>query len=373
MNRILFPSVRDLSVVPPAINAINYLATFEQVSVFSYHINKGQFDKEVDLKSVSLTPYPKTKAARIKAKLKCWFYFYRFLIKRAKEYDVIWLAVWDYAIIIKVLRIAGFKGKIVYQLNELEFDQFDYCRKADYVIVPDENRGWIAYFIGKLNTMPLVLPNIPFVPLALNLNQETEIDIIRNKLSANDIKVILYQGHIDYKKRCLKELLTAVSKLPENIVLIIMPANYSDVLNLERINSDIKNLKLSNQVFVINSVKAPNHLHTVQKADLGIGLYRPISLNQVYAAPNRLYEFTKFGIPVILPDFPHFKYLSVKYPFAINTVSPESVDDIVNTILNIFQEQNYTTGRENAGRFTLELGNYERVFNEVWDKITMNK
>jgi hypothetical protein len=116
-------------------------------------------------------------------------------------------------------------------------------------------------------------------------------------------------------------------------------------------------------------VTAPQHLATIQKADLGIGLYRPTSLNQVYAAPNRLYEFTRFGIPVILPDFPYFRYLSVKYPFAINPVNPESPDDIANSIRMVLQEPNLVKGHENAVKFTNTEGKYEIIFKKCWDKI----
>lgn len=369
MKNILFPSVRDLSFAPPIINAINYLATFEKVSVFSYFINENQFDSSVTLKRISKTPYPKTKFRRIIAKLKCWIIFYLFLFKNAKEFDYIWIGVWDYSLIMFVLRFSGFKGEVIYQLNELKFDQFEYCRKVDHVFVPDENRGWIAFFIGKFKKPPLVLPNIPFLPSSLSLSEVSEIDQIREKHSAPDVKIILYQGTIDYDKRCIKELLTAISKLPENFLLVIMPGNFSDTVIIERIKIDIESLKLAHRVYLIKSVKAPGHLVTVKKADIGIGLYRPISLNQVYAAPNRLYEFTKFDIPVILPDFPYFKYLGIKYPNAITTVNPESIDDIAAAILNVCKEPNYSNGRINAREFTNVEGNYKTVFDNCWNKI----
>lgn len=369
MNNILFPSVRDLSFAPPIINAVNYLATFEKVSVFSYFINKNQFDDAVDLNKISTKPYPKTKVPRIIAKLKCWTYFYLFLLKNAHQYNFIWIGVWDYPLIMPVLRLSGFKGKVIYQLNELEFDQLSYCRKADYVFVPDENRGWIAYFIGKLKTQPLVLPNIPFLPSEISFDKHSELDDIRNKYHDKNVKIILYQGHIDYEKRCIKELLTAFTILPENIILVIMPGNFANKLNVERIKNDINSLYLNGRVFLIDSLKAPQHLITIQKADIGIGLYRPISLNQIYAAPNRLYEFTKFNIPVILPDFPYFKYLSIKYPNAITTANPESVSDIASAILSVLKEPNYSAGRENAGKFTNAEGNYKTVFDNCWKKI----
>lgn len=372
MNRILFPSIRDLSTVPPVINAINYLSTFENVSVFSYHLDKTQFNKTVNFNCISSDEYPQRKSQRIVAKFKSWFFFYLFLIKNAREFDYIWLGVWDYALIKPVLAISSFKGKLIYQLHELEFVKFKYCRKVDHVIVPDENRGWIAYFLGNLKTKPLVLPNIPFFSSQLFFEKDTEINKIKSQFLDKRLKIMLYQGHIDYKKRCIKELLLAITKLPEYIKLVIMPGNYDSKIILKQIHSDIDELNLKNRVFVIDSVRAPKHLLTVQHADLGIGLYRPTSLNQIYAAPNRLYEFTKFGIPVILPNFPYFKSLSVKYPFAINTVNPECIEDIAKKILTVLNEPNYDEGCKNAQKFTNSEGNYEIVFSECWNKIINN-
>lgn len=370
MKNILFPSVRDLSFAPPVINAINYLATYEKVNVFSYFINKNQFDISVILNQVSTTPYPSKKIARIIAKLKCWILFYLFLFKNAKQFNFVWIGVWDYPMILPVLHLSGFNGKVIYQLNELEFDQFKYCRKVDFVFVPDQNRGWIAYFLGKLKRVPLVLPNIPFLPTSFAFNDNTEIDKIKIDNRDKKLKIILYQGTIDYRRRCIKELLKAISKLPQEILLVIMPGNFADKIIIEKIKKDIEELNLGRRVFLISSIKAPEHLITVSKADLGIGLYRPTSLNQVYAAPNRLYEFTKFGIPVILPDFPYFKYLSIKYPNAITTVNPESIDEIAAAILSVFEEPNYSNGRKNAEKFTEEEGNYKIVFDKCWNKIT---
>lgn len=372
MSRVLFPSVRDLSVVPPVINAINYLSTFENVSVFSYYINKNQFDSAVQLHAVSAKPYPGTKIPRQFAKLKSWIKFYSFLFKKSKEYDFIWMGVWDYAVMVPVLKLAGYKGKVIFQLNELEFNQFKYCKRADYVIVPDENRGWIAYFIAKLKSKPILLPNIPFLPASLSFSRETELSKIRAAHADKGVKILLYQGHIDYRKRCIRELLEAVALLPGHIVLVIMPANYSNTQVLEQIKKDSKELAITERVYLINSVKAPEHLMTVQQADIGIGLYRPTSLNQIYAAPNRLYEFTKFGIPLVLPNFPAFKSLSIKYPFAINTADPESADDIASSIMAILEASNYNQGRINAKKFTDTEGRYEAAFKDCWSKISKN-
>jgi len=368
LTNILFPSVRDLAVLPPAVNAINYLSNSNDVTVFSYFGNKTQFTTRTNSLFLSKSPYPKSFFRRVSAKIYTWIVFYSYLIKNAKKIDFVWLVVWDFPLIMPVLKMAGFKGKTIFQMNELNFKQFRFGKKVDHVIIPDENRAWITYFLAGLKEKPNVLPNIPYVPKSLlDINKRTELHSIKEALPNS--KIILYQGTIDYQRRCLKEIFMAISNLPPEVILVIMPGNYSDEKILNQIKTDLIALNIEERVFIIKSVRAPEHLLSVNQADIGIGLYRPISLNQVYAAPNRLYEFTMFGIPQILPHFPHFKMLESKYKFGINTVDPESVIEITNSIRLLLNEENHKEGKENALKFFKHEGSFEEKFDHAWKKI----
>lgn len=370
-RRILFAGIRNYATFPPTISAVNYLNKGNKVSVFSYYIAPGQFEEGVQCEKISDRPYPTSFLKRTIAKLSAFFIFYRFLFKHANEFDVIWLAAWDYPLLKKILFLKKFKGKLVYQMHELEPEKFRYAKKADFVIVPDENRGWISYFLGGFKRPPLVLPNIPYIPSNLKSPGDTEFSVIK-KQRPEGTKFILYQGFLDYEKRCLLELLQSLQLLPEYIELVIMPANASNNAVIKRINDDSEALGIRHRVHILKSVIAPLHLLSVAEADVGIGLYRPTSLNQIYAAPNRIYEFTYFGIPLILPDFPHFRMLEGKYPYAINTASPENVNEIANVIREILESNNHMVGKSNAKLFFQIEGNFEQRFNRVWETITEN-
>jgi len=367
MTNILFPSVRDLAVLPPAVNAINYLSRKNDVTVFSYFGSKAQFTTQTNSVFLSESPYPKSFFRRVKAKIYTWIAFYSFLMKNAKKIDFVWLVVWDFPLILPVLKISGFKGKTIFQMNELNFKEFQFGKRVDHVIIPDENRAWITYFLAGLRNKPIVLPNIPYVPKSLLAPEKTELSSIKEAFPSS--KIILYQGTIDYQRRCLKEIFMAISNLPSEVILVIMPGNYSDEKVLSQIKEDLIDLNIEKRVFIIKSVRAPKHLLSVSQADIGIGLYRPTSLNQIYAAPNRLYEFTMFGIPQILPHFPHFKMLESKYKFGVNTVDPESVIEITNSIRLLLNEENYKKGKENASKFFKVEGSFETHFDNVWKKI----
>jgi hypothetical protein len=141
--------------------------------------------------------------------------------------------------------------------------------------------------------------------------------------------------------------------------------------NLTDVSAKISGIE--DRVHLIGSLPAPHHLRIIQNVDLGIGLYRPISLNQIYAAPNRLHEFSNFGIPLILPAFPTFKSLAIKYPFAINTVDPEVPQSIANVLTELLNEANSKQGVKNAFKFKQENGDYTLFAKQVWEEILNTK
>ena len=365
--KVLFPSIRNLQVLPPVINLINCLSNdLAQVTVISYDLNRDSYHDEVELIQISNQKYPSRFSKRVKAKLSAWLFMLKYLYRNAATFNYIWIGVWDYPHLDFFARFFGFKGKIIFHFHELEFEKLKYCKKADFCVVPEENRLWLTYFLGKLERKPFLLPNIPYLPYI----EFDSAPLALNSLKTTGKKIILYQGLIDFEKRCLSELIEAISFLPDFIVLVIMPMPSTAESVLESLKNRITELNLLSRVIVIEPQLPPYHLHYIKYADVGIGLYRPTTLNQIYAAPNRLYEFTKFGVPVILPDFPSFKALSSIYKYGIITVNPESSIGIANMIEDFFEKDNASKGRMQAEIFFNENANYSLKVEKLWSEIT---
>lgn len=366
LPRVLIPSIRNMKVLPPVINLINCLgAGLAKVTLISYDLHKDSFRDEIELIQISKNQYPRPYLRRLRAKLHAYLFMYCYLFININKFDYIWFGVWDYPYLDFVAKLFGFRGKIIYHFHELEFNKLKYCRRADFCIVPEENRLWITYFLGKLKKKPLLLPNIPFLPFNLSDEIPNEFKNIRD----DGKKILLYQGLIDFDGRCLNELLEALTFLTESIILVIMPIPYTMNRTIELLKERIVKLNISKKTLIICPQISPYHLNYIKYADLGIGLYRPTSLNQIYAAPNRLFEFTKFSIPVILPNFPSFKSLSSFYKNGIITVNPESPVDIAKVILNAFDQNNLAEGRKQAKHFFDENGNFEKFVENVWKQI----
>ena len=58
----------------------------------------------------------------------------------------------------------------------------------------------------------------------------------------------------------------------------------------------------------------PKHLSIVKLADIGILTYVADSgsINPVFCAPNKIWEYAKYGIPMLCNDIPGLKY-TVEY------------------------------------------------------------
>lgn len=365
--KVLVPSIRDLKTIPPTISLVNYIASLEnsEVSVFSYHSNLSSFSSDVRVLNLSKRAYPKRFFRRLMAKIRVYAHFYIYLFWHVKDIDILLIGAWDFKFLMFAKKILGFDGLIVFQYHELEFDKLKYCKLADYCIVPEENRLWIAYFLGNLSKMPLYLPNVPNIIR----DEDFVAPKLFVKLRSEDKKILLYQGLVDFNKRCLLEILESIALTPPILNLVVMPSSSSRPEDLHRIGLESKRLNIVDRVHIIPSIPAPLHLNIIKLVDIGIGLYRPISLNQIYAAPNRLYEFSKYGVPQILPDFPVFNALSLKYPNAINVVDPESPNDIGRVIEKLLDDKNSREGTIQSNRFFKENGDYALNASKVWSEI----
>lgn len=228
-------------------------------------------------------------------------------------------------------------------------------RNASAVIECEYNRAHIAKAWFSLEKTPYVIPNKPYVKqLTRELRIQDEycaqqIDKIKDK------KIVLYQGIID-PERPLLPFIEAVNELGDEYAMVIMSSD----------TDKLKDVK-SNNLYLLPFVNPPHHLEITSWAHIGILTYVPVlgettsPLNAVYCAPNKIYEYAMFGIPMIGNDVPglktEFDKSRIGYVF-------DSFDkkDILETIRKI--ENNYEQMRANTFDFYNEVDN-KMVFKEV--------
>jgi hypothetical protein len=246
-----------------------------------------------------------------------------------------------------------FKGNNVIIFHSFEYNESNIrgSRIADIVIHPEINRLKLTSFITP-NKKHFFFPNVTSdIKLPKDYSGVKEL----NKFANGRIK-LLYQGLINIEKRCLKELLEALKEIEKSTCLIIMPAFFTNSTEFFKLKKIIDDLNLNDSVLFVPSIKSPHHLGIIEHIHIGIGLYKPSSINQYFAAPNRLYEINRFNKPLILPDNVGLKLLEYEFKGEVFCCNPNSKMSIIKTIQKAYELKTETN------TLTKTTGDFSKYF-----------
>jgi glycosyltransferase involved in cell wall biosynthesis len=364
--RFFLPTKRDIKTVPPLISLIKGLIkSGHEVHLFTYYYSPqtlaGIDSPLLKVSSISKHPYPASLFSRLWASISSYLSLWK-EVKKMNGCDYFWISSWDFIGLEKLASRANVQAKIIYQSHEYEPHRFQYCRMADCVVVPENNRGWLTFINAGLKKRPLVLPNSPIDhPGGFEIKMP---DPVLDRLEMEGKRIVLYQGYMALKERCIPELLEAISLCDARLVLCIMPASPLSQEMKSALMTLISRFRLEERVYFLDTRVAPGHLQVIARAHIGIGLYRPTSINQVYCAPNRLYEFTGFGIPVILPDAPGMNQIGSRYS-GVLTCDPENPQKIAEALQSLLEDEKYGQACASAREFFQEEADYMKCLQEV--------
>lgn len=280
-----------------------------------------------------------------------------FLKDRGGEFDAIWTLT-DYA-----ARACGkelFKYKHIMSLSELvEYTPAflrrrmpfhskvtkELARHAARVVVPEYNRAHIQKTWWDLPRVPAVLPNksypdyrenIPSMPLSL-----------KSIFDAEPRRVLLYQG-VYAKDRDLSKYADAVDLLGDDYALYLMGRATTGM------SSEVNEICNAHEnVHDLGFIPAPGHLSVTPYGHIGLLPYvanrygANSVLNPLYCAPNKIWEYSGFGLPMIGSDVPGLALPFLNY--GIGEISDGSARSIAEAVLRI--ESDYDTYSKNAEKF----------------------
>lgn len=247
---------------------------------------------------------PKTKGfLGISQKLEAWIKFRRKAKKilNAQQFDFLYIGTADTAIALR--GIFEKRYKFFLHLREL-YDQFPHymfllrypARNAYKVVVPEDNRAYLYYSFLKLKELPVTVPNKPMEHPRRKKLDISFLDLgIQEKLKQK--KNIIYQGHL-HPERDLRIFLRSIA-IREDFNVILM-GNDQGMLGIYK--------EILPQLIHIPFVSPPRHLNVTSWADIGIVTYDLKSLNTIYCAPNKTWEYAGFGIPILANENPGLKY-----------------------------------------------------------------
>ena len=343
--KVIVVYLGDVLNCPPAMSLINCLNETNNKTVFiCYRSQLEQFsdfaDKNKNAKFVYIGN-SNTKSNPIKKVFK--FINYKRLLRRIiqKEYDsdsMIWVLSNG------TLKYFGrYLLKLRYVLHLLELTErlylieskhliplsIKYAKNAIALIECEYNRAHITKAWWGLKKVPFVLENKPFnhseyrrdEPITSSRNISCLFDdVLKNR------KIILYQGNIS-NERPLGPFIEAVSELGDDYAFVAMT------------NGDVGYSGSSRNFYQLPFVAPPKHLEITSRAYIGIITYTPVKnsysiLNTLYCAPNKIWEYSAFSVPMLGNDLPALNNHFLKYRDG-ECISSFNKEEIKSTIMKI--------------------------------------
>ncbi|MFB9273039.1 MULTISPECIES: glycosyltransferase family 1 protein [Flavobacteriaceae] len=226
---------------------------------------------------------------------------------KVDDNTIIWVARIDTAICLGK-KLAKYRS--ILSLHELH-DTYPFWKYVTKKLVPyyknlvynEVNRANIARVWYNLSFTPSIIPNKPQAhPLKRDIPIKDKAlfqQIINIK---KDKKIILYQGSL-LNDRNIEPLVKASVKFSDKYCLVLMGKDTD--------NRIAKFLQINPNLVHISWVSPPDHLYITSHAHIGVAFYDFDCLNSIYCAPNKIWEYSGFSIPII----------GQKIPGLLNTVA----------------------------------------------------
>lgn len=308
MTKIVYILKTKLHYYPPCVSQIRMVKSLGydiEVLYGTCHENTLKLLENEGIKCTKVANLKDENNQKIK-KLLSWINFRIGLSKKMKEYNkqntLFWFGTAETAI-----PMIGKLKKYNYNITLLELlDEYKTKRKllkniikqAKKVVCCEETRAWIVKQWYALNELPYVFPNKPFEQLTTKRCKPT---IKETQDIINDIKdsnILLSQGVLQTEEELI-EFAKALNHTNKKYKFVLM--------GIDKYNCVDKLKKFYNDIYYIEYIPAPLHLEITSYARIGINFYRPNCLNKAFCAPNKIYEFSGFGIPIIGNNIPGLK------------------------------------------------------------------
>jgi glycosyltransferase involved in cell wall biosynthesis len=341
MKKILFIFDRNLSSLPPMLAIIDSL-------IDSYHLTfivrdqeeviEGLY-KDKNIEFIAFNTPLKSNALIYRAirRLKRDLFFRYHIpsfIKRS-NFDLVWIASAETAVLLrKPIKEVNYILNI-YELydvrKEILIKITSIAQNAKKVIVPEFNRAYMLRFWLGLNETPIIIPNKPVIIPQPSSEVPEQIKAFVDK------KIILYQGYIN-RDRNLDAMCEAVSTMSDYVMVLMGVSNDNYLSELKSKYPEIIH---------IGFIPPPFHLNVTSHAYIGIVTYEFTDLNGVYCAPNKIWEYAGYGLPMLANKIPGLIYTigNAGAGCCIDMNNPETIRETIKQI-----EVNYTVYSEAGHR-----------------------
>lgn len=183
------------------------------------------------------------------------------------------------------------------------------------------------YYQQKYSTSFEVVRNIP--PVIPFYNSNEQVELIKGK------KILLYQGAVNMG-RGIDWIIKAMPYLNDCVLYIC-----GDGDELEKMKLLSQKMKLTNKVIFTGRIPMEQLNQYTAKADLGFILLEHKGLSYYYSLPNRIFDYMRFKVPVVVTDFPEISKIVRTYNTGrlIRHYEPQYLAKIVHETLKEWEDE----------------------------------
>jgi hypothetical protein len=180
-----------------------------------------------------------------------------------------------------------------------------WMRRCGVSVVPDICRAALCRLWYGLETTPYVLPNRPVEHPRRRKMPLSDPHVADLLTLCEGKRVVLYQGHID-AGRDICPIARAVQEMGTPWVFVAMGQVWENTKESKRV-ADRLRLEAPSTVYIPH-ICPPLHLEVTSHAHVGVVTYTWDRLNHLFCAPNKIWEYAGFGIPMLCNDVPSLQY-----------------------------------------------------------------
>jgi len=225
------------------------------------------------------------------------------------------------------------RAKLVYDSHELYVEQYSntsifykkilsfiekiFIRKADAVITVNDS---IAEILSERYNIPM-----PITMMNCPIYQPPPKKFLRN-----DIKKIIYLGRYT-EDRGIEELILSMKYVEKAKLYLRGFGPHENFLKVLATDNG-----LSDKVIFLEPVDMTKMVDSLEGFDIGIVPYKPVSLNNKLASPNKIFEYMMAGLPIAASDSPELKKIVTENNVGV-LFDPSDPKDIANKINSLIE------------------------------------
>jgi glycosyltransferase involved in cell wall biosynthesis len=323
------------------------------------HLERLLGEAGVHVFSLGFSRYPRSAVGKTLLRIRFWLHLRR--LTDEGGFNLYWAhgahaMAYDGALSARSARVSH-AHEIHPRGSRLHRHQQRFMRSSVAVVTPEETRAQLLKADVRPGACFFVVPNRPAAALLQPpAGADDGISAYRRAGGSPACSsLVLYQGLID-SERCSLELVDAIGSLGASVGLLLVGAvpssRYAGLL--------VARLAGQNRAVHLQHMEYPSHLALAENCRVGAVLYAPSDPNNVFCAPNKVFEYAIAGIPMLLSSSPPLERLNNRYNIGRCTdpLDPKSIAMGLSSLL----QDDPREWRERTERMLSELPTSERLY-----------